>query len=130
MIVEPVQGEGGIHMSSQAFLEGLRELCDEAGALLIFDEIQCGLGRTGKLWAHEYFGVQPDMMTLAKPLAGAHPSNPPTIGPEKVPLLVTLAGWRWGRIFMQSHSAVTSGSSHHHCMDYLGFSVAEALGNA
>lgn len=70
VIVEPVQGEGGIHMSSQAFLEGLRELCDEAGALLIFDEIQCGLGRTGKLWAHEYFGVQPDMMTLAKPLAG------------------------------------------------------------
>ncbi|KAK9863802.1 hypothetical protein WJX84_000809 [Apatococcus fuscideae] len=73
VIVEPLQGEGGIHMSSQAFLEGLRELCDEAGALLIFDEIQCGLGRTGKLWAHEYFGVQPDMMTLAKPLAGGLP---------------------------------------------------------
>ena len=79
VIVEPVQGEGGIHMSSQAYLEGLRELCDEAGALLIFDEIQCGLGRTGKLWAHEYFGVQPDMMTLAKPLAGAHPSDPPKL---------------------------------------------------
>ena len=56
--------------ATPAFLQGLRELCDEAGALLVFDEIQCGLGRTGKLWAHEHFGVQPDIMTLAKPLAG------------------------------------------------------------
>ena len=52
-------------------MQGLREACDEAGALLIFDEVQCGLGRTGMLWAYEHFGVQPDMMTLAKPLAGA-----------------------------------------------------------
>ena len=55
------------------FLRGLRALCDERGALLIFDEIQCGLGRTGKLWAHEYSGVTPDLMTLAKPLAGGLP---------------------------------------------------------
>jgi adenosylmethionine-8-amino-7-oxononanoate aminotransferase len=53
-----------------AFLQGLRELCDAAGALLVFDEVQCGLGRTGTLWAHQQFGVEPDMMTLAKPLAG------------------------------------------------------------
>jgi acetylornithine/N-succinyldiaminopimelate aminotransferase len=73
VIVEPVQGEGGVHPASDAFLRGVRALCDECGALLIFDEIQCGLGRTGKLWAHEYAGVQPDMMTLAKPLAGGLP---------------------------------------------------------
>ena len=53
------------------FLAGLRQLCDEAGALLVFDEVQCGLGRTGRLWAHEAYGVEPDIMTLAKPLAGA-----------------------------------------------------------
>ncbi len=73
VIVEPVQGEGGVYPASDAFLRGVRALCDERGTLLIFDEIQCGLGRTGKLWAHEYAGVQPDMMTLAKPLAGGLP---------------------------------------------------------
>ena len=70
MIVEPLQGEGGINEASREFLQHLRSACDEAGALLIFDEVQCGLGRTGKLWAHEHSGVTPDMMTLAKPLAG------------------------------------------------------------
>lgn len=73
VIVEPLQGEGGIYAASKEYLQHLRDLCDEAGALLIFDEVQCGLGRTGKLWAHEHFGVEPDMMTLAKPLAGSHP---------------------------------------------------------
>lgn len=70
MFVEPLQGEGGINTAHQDFLQGLRDLCDQAGALLVFDEVQCGLGRTGKLWAWEHFGVMPDMMTLAKPLAG------------------------------------------------------------
>ena len=70
VFVEPLQGEGGINTAHSEFLQGLRDLCDEAGALLVFDEVQCGLGRTGKLWAWEHFGVQPDMMTLAKPLAG------------------------------------------------------------
>lgn len=70
MIVEPLQGEGGIYSASKEYLQHLRTLCDEAGALLIFDEVQCGLGRTGKLWAYEHCGVEPDMMTLAKPLAG------------------------------------------------------------
>ncbi|PNW82271.1 hypothetical protein CHLRE_06g278163v5 [Chlamydomonas reinhardtii] len=73
VFVEPVQGEGGVTPSTQAFLKGLRQLCDEAGALLVFDEVQCGLGRTGKLWGHQLFGVEPDMMTLAKPLAGGLP---------------------------------------------------------
>ena len=70
MFVEPLQGEGGIISATNEYLQHLRNLCDEAGALLVFDEIQCGLARTGKLWAHEHFGVEPDMMTLAKPLAG------------------------------------------------------------
>lgn len=73
VIIEPVQGEGGVYPASEAFLRGVRDLCDERGALLIFDEIQCGLGRTGKLWAHEHSGVTPDLMTLAKPLAGGLP---------------------------------------------------------
>jgi acetylornithine/N-succinyldiaminopimelate aminotransferase len=73
VIIEPVQGEGGIHPARDDFLRDLRALCDERGALLIFDEIQCGLGRTGKLWAHEWSGVTPDVMALAKPLAGGLP---------------------------------------------------------
>lgn len=75
VIVEPIQGEGGINLATPEFLRGLRELCDQHGAVLIFDEIQCGVGRTGKLWAHEHFDVIPDIMTLAKPLAGGLPSG-------------------------------------------------------
>ncbi|KAF2928969.1 acetylornithine aminotransferase, mitochondrial [Oryza sativa Japonica Group] len=73
VFVEPVQGEGGIHSATKEFLQGLRDACDEAGALLVFDEVQCGLGRTGYLWAYEAYGVLPDIMTLAKPLAGGLP---------------------------------------------------------
>ncbi len=72
-IVEPLQGEGGVIPADAAFLQGLRKLCDQKQALLIFDEVQCGLGRTGTLWAHEPSGVKPDLMTLAKPLAGGLP---------------------------------------------------------
>jgi predicted acetylornithine/succinylornithine family transaminase len=73
VIVEPVQGEGGVTPAEPEFLAGVRKLCDEVGALLIFDEVQCGLGRTGSLWAHEGYSVTSDMMTLAKPLAGGLP---------------------------------------------------------
>ncbi len=73
VIVEPVQGEGGVHPAAPEFLQGLRALCDAHNALLIFDEVQCGLGRTGRLWAHQAYGVEPDVMTLAKPLAGGLP---------------------------------------------------------
>lgn len=73
VILEPVQGEGGIHAATPEFLQTLRDLCDRHDALLIFDEVQCGLGRTGTLWAHEASGVTPDMMTLAKPLAAGLP---------------------------------------------------------
>ncbi|WP_374574834.1 aspartate aminotransferase family protein [Phenylobacterium sp.] len=73
VIVEPVQGEGGARALSEASLKAMRQICDEAGALLIFDEIQCGLGRTGKLFAHEWAGVTPDIMAVAKALGGGFP---------------------------------------------------------
>ena len=73
ILVEPLQAEGGINPSDVAFLDGLRSMCDEMGMLLVFDEIQCGLCRTGTLWCYEQYGVTPDIMTLAKPLAGGFP---------------------------------------------------------
>ncbi len=73
VIVEPIQGEGGVNPASPGFLHGLRAACDAHNVLLIFDEVQCGLGRTGQLWAHRLYNVTPDIMTLAKPLAGGLP---------------------------------------------------------
>ncbi len=73
VIVEPVQGEGGLSVATPEFLQGLRARCNAVGALLIMDEIQCGMGRTGTLWAHEPYGVTPDIMTIAKPLGGGLP---------------------------------------------------------
>lgn len=73
VVVEPVQGEGGLSVATPEFLRLLRERCDAVGAVLIFDEIQCGMGRTGTLWAHEPYGVTPDIMTVAKPLGGGLP---------------------------------------------------------
>jgi predicted acetylornithine/succinylornithine family transaminase len=73
VIIEPIQGESGVNLANGTYLRGLRSLCDEVEALLIFDEVQCGLGRSGTLWAHEAYGVTPDIMTLAKPLAGGLP---------------------------------------------------------
>ncbi len=76
VFVEPIQGEGGIFPANREFLQGLRDLCDEAGALLVFDEVQCGLGRTGKLFGYQNFDVEPDILTLAKPLAGDATTRP------------------------------------------------------
>ena len=73
VIVEPIQGEGGVRVLDSAFLQGLRKLTAKREIALIFDEIQCGLGRTGQLFAYENIGVVPDMLTLAKPLAGGLP---------------------------------------------------------
>ncbi len=73
VFVEPLQGEGGVNPAQGDFLRALRECCDAHNAILVFDEVQCGLGRTGYLWAHEAHGVYPDIMTLAKPLAGGLP---------------------------------------------------------
>ena len=72
-MLEPIQGEGGINVPTAEFLKGVRDLCDKKGLLLIFDEVQCGIGRTGKFFAHQNFGVKPDILTLAKSLAGGFP---------------------------------------------------------
>ncbi len=73
IMVEPVQGEGGVRVGSSQFLQGLRALCDEHGLLLVFDEVQCGMGRTGKLFAHEWAGITPDVMAVAKGIGGGFP---------------------------------------------------------
>jgi acetylornithine/N-succinyldiaminopimelate aminotransferase len=73
ILIEPLQGEGGVRAPSHAFVRALRELCDESGILLIFDEVQTGMGRTGSLFAHQRFGVTPDIMSLAKALGGGFP---------------------------------------------------------
>ncbi|MBT5264187.1 MAG: aspartate aminotransferase family protein [Rhodospirillaceae bacterium] len=73
ILVEPVQGEGGINVADTDYLNELRVVADEFGALLVFDEVQCGMGRTGKLWAHEAAKIKPDVMALAKGLGGGFP---------------------------------------------------------
>src|SRR5271169_2936104 len=73
IIVEPVQGEGGLATAAPEYLKGLRQLCDEHGILLVADEVQSGMGRTGKLFAHEWAGITPDVMGLAKGLGGGFP---------------------------------------------------------
>jgi predicted acetylornithine/succinylornithine family transaminase len=73
VMLEPIQGEGGVNCPTEGYLKTLREICDEKGLLLIFDEVQVGMGRTGKLFAYEHDGIEPDMLTLAKSLAGGVP---------------------------------------------------------
>src|SRR5690554_1888725 len=73
ILIEPVQGEGGLRLASKEFMRALRELCDQHGLLLILDEVQSGVGRTGKLFAHEWSGVTPDIMAVAKGIGGGFP---------------------------------------------------------
>jgi acetylornithine aminotransferase len=73
VMLEPIQGEGGVNVPAPGYLREVREICDHHGLLLILDEVQTGLGRTGRLFAHEHFGIEPDIMTLAKALAGGAP---------------------------------------------------------
>ncbi len=80
VLIEPVQGESGVHPADSGFLREARRLCDERGALLIFDEIQCGMGRLGPLFAFEYFGVRPDVVTMAKALANGLPIGAMLVG--------------------------------------------------
>ena len=96
------------------FLEGLRAACDEAGALLVFDEVQCGLGRTGRLWAYEAYGVEPDMMTLAKPLAGIGRRNS-LVSWHVVFTLCTLrsALWQGATKRLQQHQLSSHAASAH-----------------
>ncbi|MET0359084.1 MAG: aminotransferase class III-fold pyridoxal phosphate-dependent enzyme, partial [Pararhizobium sp.] len=73
ILIEPIQGEGGIRPAPKAFLQALRDLCDEHGLMLIFDEVQCGVGRTGKLFAYEWSGISPDILAAAKGIGGGFP---------------------------------------------------------
>ncbi len=73
IMLEPIQGEGGVVVPDASYFQEVREICDEHGLILIFDEVQVGMGRTGKMFAHEHFGITPDIMTLAKALAGGAP---------------------------------------------------------
>ncbi|MDR7102796.1 aspartate aminotransferase family protein [Croceicoccus sp. BE223] len=73
IMVEPVQGEGGIRVGTEAFIKGLRELADANDLMLIFDEVQCGVARTGKLYAYEHFGIEPDILATAKGIGGGFP---------------------------------------------------------
>ena len=73
IMVEPIQGEGGVHVATPEFLRALRTLCDRYGVYLILDEVQCGMGRTGKLFAHEWAGITPDIMAIAKGIGGGFP---------------------------------------------------------
>lgn len=73
ILVEPIQGEGGVNLMPEGFLEALRALCDELGLLLVFDEVQCGCGRTGRFSAHEWTGATPDLMAIAKGIGGGFP---------------------------------------------------------
>ena len=73
IILEPLQGEGGIHMADAGFMKGIRELCDEEGILMICDEIQCGMGRTGSMFAWQSYGTKPDIMAMAKAIGSGVP---------------------------------------------------------
>ena len=99
VLVEPIQGEGGVNIPDEGYLPGLRKLCDEAGILLILDEIQTGMGRTGKLWCYEHAGVAPDIMTLAKALANG------------VPIGATLATEDVARVFTPGSHGTTFGGN-------------------
>ena len=99
VLVEPIQGEGGVIVPDEGYLPGLRKLCDEAGVLLILDEIQTGMGRTGKLWAYEHSGIAPDIMTVAKALANG------------VPIGATLATEDVARVFTPGTHGSTFGGN-------------------
>jgi predicted acetylornithine/succinylornithine family transaminase len=88
VMVEPIQGEGGINIPDDGYLPGLRKLCDAAGVLLVLDEIQTGMGRTGRLWAYEHTGVTPDVMSVAKALANGVPIGA-TLATEEVARVLT-----------------------------------------
>ncbi len=98
VILEAVQGEGGVHVASPEYLPAAREACDRTGALLILDEVQTGMGRTGRLFATERWGVEPDLLTLAKSLAGG------------VPIGATLATEDVERAFQGSHNSTFGGN--------------------
>ena len=108
IIVEPVQGEGGVRAAPEGFLKGLRQLCDDNNALLIFDEVQSGAARTGKMWAHEWDGVTPDVMAVAKGVGGGFPMG----------------------AFLATHEAAKGMTKGVHGTTFGGNPLAMAVGNA
>lgn len=89
IIIEPVQGEGGINICDKEYLKGVKDICDDKNIILIFDEVQCGLGRTGRMFAYEHYGVKPDVLTLAKALGGGIPIGA-TLSTEEISKAFTL----------------------------------------
>lgn len=99
IMVEPIQGEGGVTIGEIAFIKGLREICDEKNLLLIFDEVQTGIGRTGSLFAFEYYSVKPDVLTCAKALGGG------------LPIGVMIASQKYAGVFEPGNHASTFGGN-------------------
>ena len=95
VIVECIQGVGGIRMATKEFMQGLRKVCDEVGTLLICDEIQCGYGRSGKFFAHQYLGVKPDIITCAKGIGNGFPMGAVLISPN-IPASYGMLGTTFG----------------------------------
>ena len=122
VMVEPIQGEGGINLPAPGYLEGIRKLCDERGVLLILDEVQTGLGRTGEWFAYQHYGIEPDILTCAKALAAgvaagvaiARPRSPPrsSRGCTPAPSAATRspAGPAWRRSRRSRPTACSSGA--------------------
>src|SRR5207249_441840 len=108
ILVEPVQGEGGVRAPSADYLRGLRDICDEFGLLLVYDEVQCGMGRTGKLFAHEWAGVPPDVMAVAKALGNGFPIGA-CLATEKA--AVGMTGGTHGSTFGGNPLAVAAGNA-------------------
>jgi acetylornithine/N-succinyldiaminopimelate aminotransferase len=108
ILVEPVQGEGGVRAPSADYLKGLRAICDEFGLLLVYDEVQCGLGRTGKLFAHEWSGVAPDVMAVAKALGNGFPIGA-CLATEKA--AIGMVAGSHGSTFGGNPMAVTAGNA-------------------
>ena len=96
MILEAVQGEGGVYPADPAYMEAVRELCTERGALLVMDEVQTGFGRTGKIFAYQHYGITPDILCVAKSLAGGIPMGAVLIGPAVKNLAPGLHGSTFG----------------------------------
>lgn len=96
VLLEPVQGEGGVYPADPAYMEAVRELCTERGALLVIDEVQTGFGRTGKIFAYQHYGITPDILCVAKSLAGGIPMGAVLIGPAVKNLTPGLHGSTFG----------------------------------
>ena len=116
VMIEPVQGEGGIHVADKEYLRGVRDICDDKGILLIFDEVQCGIGRTGKMFAYQHYGVKPDILTLAKALGGG------------IPIGATLAKEEVAKVFTPGSHGSTFGGNPLACVSaYVTLSIVEDL---